>query len=82
MLIHYCFYAGILANNPTLDLLTEISEYNLAQKSVDRAEEAVQPEILLSLGTGIPPIKNNSDFEISTILEMMLVSTVYTNIPS
>ena len=46
-----------MANNPTLDLLTEISEYNLAQKSVDRAEEVVEPDVLLSLGTGIPPIK-------------------------
>ena len=76
MLIHYCFYAGILANNPTLDLLTEISEYNLAQKSVDRAEEAVQPEILLSLGTGIPPIKkvlyiiaNKIDFSMQLLEE-------------
>ena len=46
-----------MANNPTMDLLTEISEYNSAQRSVDRADEVIEPEVLLSLGTGIPPIR-------------------------
>ena len=46
-----------MANNPTLDVLTEIAEYNLALRSVDRAEEVADPEIVLSLGTGVPPIR-------------------------
>ena len=32
---------GLIANNPTLDALTEIHEYNMALKSVGREAEAV-----------------------------------------
>lgn len=48
---------GIIANNPSLDLLTEITECNLAHRSVGEEEEVVDPEVLVSLGTGIPPVK-------------------------
>ena len=46
-----------MANNPTLDVLTEIAEYNLALRSADRADEVIEPEVMLSLGTGVPPIR-------------------------
>lgn len=32
---------GLIANNPTLDAMTEIHEYNMALKSVKRDSEAV-----------------------------------------
>lgn len=47
---------GILANNPAMDLLTEIAEYNVVMRSVGRPDEAVEPAVLLSLGTGVPPV--------------------------
>lgn len=48
---------GILANNPSLALLTEIAEYNVAKKALDHDEEVVRPTVMVSLGTGVPPIK-------------------------
>lgn len=32
---------GLIANNPTLDAMTEIHEYNMALRSVNRKSEAV-----------------------------------------
>ena len=54
------YFLGIMANNPTLDVLTEIAEYNLALRSADRADEVIEPEVMLSLGTGVPPIRKVS----------------------
>ena len=35
-----CFVdGGILSNNPSMRLLTEITEYNLAQRALDRPEQ-------------------------------------------
>ena len=48
---------GIIANNPSLDLLTEIAEYNIAQRATGNQDEVVEPTVLLSLGTGVPPTK-------------------------
>ena len=55
---------GIIANNPSLDLLTEIAEYNIALKSTGCIEEIVEPTILLSLGTGIPPVRKTTVVDI------------------
>ena len=49
-----------MSNNPTMDLLTEIAEYNIAQRAVDKDTEVVEPTICLSLGTGVPPVKKVS----------------------
>jgi len=48
---------GLVSNNPSLELLTEVAEYNCAQRAVGHEEMIVKPRVLLSLGTGIPPIK-------------------------
>ncbi len=48
---------GIISNNPSLDLLTEIAEYNVAKRAVGEADEVVEPSVLLSLGTGVPPVR-------------------------
>ncbi len=48
---------GILANNPSLDLLTEVAEYNAALKALDRGQDVVTPSVLVSLGTGVPPVR-------------------------
>ena len=51
MLFDFCS-----SNNPAMDLLTEIAEYNIAQRAVGHDSEVVEPTVLLSLGTGVPPV--------------------------
>ncbi len=46
-----------MSNNPSLDLLTEVAEYNAALKAVDRSDEVVCPSVLVTMGTGTPPVK-------------------------
>ncbi|KAK5925811.1 hypothetical protein CgunFtcFv8_021438 [Champsocephalus gunnari] len=46
---------GLLANNPTLDAMTETHQYNKALKAVGRAQEIQRLGVVVSLGTGKPP---------------------------
>uniref|UniRef100_A0A8C1PSD6 phospholipase A2 n=1 Tax=Cyprinus carpio TaxID=7962 RepID=A0A8C1PSD6_CYPCA len=46
---------GLLANNPTLDAMTEIHQYNKALKAQGRESEVCRLGAVLSLGTGKPP---------------------------
>ena len=46
-----------MANNPTLDILTEIHERNAALRCVDRAGEVEKVGVVVSLGTGDPPVE-------------------------
>jgi len=52
---------GIIANNPSLDILTEIAEFNMA---IDGSDESFELEVLLSLGTGVPPVKKTTVVDI------------------
>ena len=45
---------GLIANNPTLDVLTEVQEYNAVLNALG-ATNSVQPMIVVSLGTGSKP---------------------------
>ncbi|KAF5307036.1 hypothetical protein FQR65_LT07179 [Abscondita terminalis] len=47
---------GLIANNPTLDALTEIHEYNLALRATGRENESAPLSIVVSLGTGLIPV--------------------------
>lgn len=47
---------GLISNNPTLDVLTEIAEHNTSLNIVGRTKEVVKPSVVLSLGTGKPPV--------------------------
>ncbi|XP_026463119.1 85/88 kDa calcium-independent phospholipase A2-like isoform X1 [Ctenocephalides felis] len=47
---------GLIANNPTLDCLTEIHEYNLALQAVGRGDEAKPVSLVVSIGTGLVPV--------------------------
>ncbi|XP_015588619.1 85/88 kDa calcium-independent phospholipase A2 [Cephus cinctus] len=47
---------GLIANNPTLDAMTEIHEYNLALEASGRPEKAVPLSLVVSLGTGLVPV--------------------------
>lgn len=46
---------GLIANNPTLDAMTEIHEYNLALKATNREKEVIPLSLVVSLGTGLIP---------------------------
>ena len=48
---------GLISNNPTLDILTEIHERNSALQAVGRQAEAQSIGLVLSLGTGDPPVE-------------------------
>lgn len=54
---------GLIANNPTLDAMTEIHEYNLALKASGREQEAVPLSLVVSLGTGLPPTTQLRDID-------------------
>ncbi|CAI5681191.1 unnamed protein product [Oreochromis niloticus] len=46
---------GLLANNPTLDAMTEVHQYNKALKAEGREKDTKKLGIVVSLGTGKPP---------------------------
>ena len=46
---------GLLSNNPTLDALTEIQEYNVAMEY--KKETVSKPSVVVSLGTGQGPTR-------------------------
>ncbi|XP_078387740.1 85/88 kDa calcium-independent phospholipase A2 isoform X1 [Cetorhinus maximus] len=46
---------GLLANNPTLDAMTEIHEYNQNLKRKGKGSQVKKLGIVVSLGTGKPP---------------------------
>ncbi|XP_069823335.1 85/88 kDa calcium-independent phospholipase A2 isoform X2 [Dendropsophus ebraccatus] len=46
---------GLLSNNPTLDAMTEIHEYNTCMNRQGKAEQVKKLGVVVSLGTGKPP---------------------------
>lgn len=63
---------GIIANNPTLDALTEIFEHQLALRTLGRVREVQPPSAVLSLGCGRPPVvkTNSTDFQWTSIWDV------------
>uniref|UniRef100_A0A3B3DR18 phospholipase A2 n=1 Tax=Oryzias melastigma TaxID=30732 RepID=A0A3B3DR18_ORYME len=64
---------GLLANNPTLDAMTEIHQYNKALKAKGHKEDVKKLGMVVSLGTGKPPqvVVNSVDvFRPSNPLEL------------
>lgn len=55
---------GLIANNPTLDALTEIHEHSLALKAKGRDEEAAPVTVVVSLGTGLIPVKEVKEIDV------------------
>lgn len=47
---------GLVGNNPVLDTLTEIEEWNLAVRAQGRESEVFNPTVVVSLGCGKPPV--------------------------
>ena len=60
---------GICSNNPSLELLTEVVEFNVAQRAVGREDEVVTPTVMLSLGTGVLPIKKVTLLRLSSMIK-------------
>lgn len=56
---------GLIANNPTLDCLTEIHEYNLAMKAMDPTYEIAPTTLMVSLGTGNIPVTELKEIDVS-----------------
>ncbi|KAK7929199.1 hypothetical protein WMY93_005594 [Mugilogobius chulae] len=46
---------GLLANNPTLDALAEVHQYNKSLKAAEKGDEVKKVGLVVSLGTGKPP---------------------------
>lgn len=55
---------GLIANNPTLDVLTEIHEYNTALKVLGRHDEVKPPAVVVSIGTGLIPLRQLAAIDI------------------
>ncbi|XP_046424777.1 85/88 kDa calcium-independent phospholipase A2-like [Neodiprion fabricii] len=55
---------GLIANNPTLDALTEINEYNLALEAVGRTDEVKPISLVVSLGTGLIPVRKLENIDV------------------
>ena len=51
---------GVIANNPTLDALTEFTLYNEALRTQGREDEMESLNLVLSVGTGKVPVKPRS----------------------
>ncbi|XP_050434719.1 85/88 kDa calcium-independent phospholipase A2 [Adelges cooleyi] len=65
---------GLISNNPTLDTLTEIEEYNLALYKTNRANEMCDPSVVVSVGTGSIPVtevKNLDIFKPSSVSDSL-----------
>ncbi|CAH1794250.1 unnamed protein product [Owenia fusiformis] len=55
---------GLMSNNPTLDTLSEIHEYNMALKSDGHMENIEPISCVVSLGTGIIPVTPVQDVDL------------------
>lgn len=55
---------GLIANNPTLDAMTEVHEYNMALHHTGRATEIVPISVVVSLGTGLIPVTELKAFDV------------------
>jgi hypothetical protein len=67
---------GLIANNPTLDAMTEIHEYNLALKVAGRTSEVYPLTIVVSLGTGLVPVTQVSVMLCSLYLQFKVPSSL------
>lgn len=55
---------GLIANNPTLDAITEIHEYNLALRAKGRDLEIKPLSVIVSLGTGLIPTTKLKEIDV------------------
>uniref|UniRef100_A0A182JLQ4 phospholipase A2 n=2 Tax=Anopheles atroparvus TaxID=41427 RepID=A0A182JLQ4_ANOAO len=55
---------GLIANNPTLDAMTEIHELNAALHYTGRSSEVVPVSVVVSLGTGLAPVIDLKEIDV------------------
>ncbi|XP_026746516.1 uncharacterized protein LOC113507792 isoform X2 [Trichoplusia ni] len=57
---------GLMGNNPTLDVLTELTELNLALRATGQHEEAKKTnlKVVVSCGTGLIPVTKLNDIDV------------------
>lgn len=63
---------GLVANNPTLDALTEIHEYNTALQVLGRHDEVKPPTLVVSVGTGLIPLRQVYAFNLLYYMSLIL----------
>ncbi|XP_045595679.2 85/88 kDa calcium-independent phospholipase A2 isoform X1 [Procambarus clarkii] len=63
---------GLVGNNPVLDTLAEIEEWNMAVRAKGRESEIFTPTVVVSLGCGKPPVMlvDNIDITMPSILDV------------
>lgn len=71
---------GLIANNPTLDALTEIHEYNTALKVLGKHDEVKPPTLVVSVGTGLIPLRQVYAFNLLYYMSFILKRTCPMNI--
>ncbi|CAB3247732.1 unnamed protein product [Arctia plantaginis] len=57
---------GLMGNNPTLDVLTELTELNLALRATGKQDEAKKTnlKVVVSCGTGLIPVTKQKDIDV------------------
>ncbi|KAF4531587.1 hypothetical protein B566_EDAN010053 [Ephemera danica] len=55
---------GLVANNPAMDAMTELHELNLALKAVGREDEVKPLGVVVSVGTGEPPLSKLTEIDV------------------
>lgn len=68
---------GMISNNPTLDVLTEIHEYNTGLK-IRHEQESIHPlGVVVSLGCGRPPVEPRDHIDVFKPAGIMEAHKVY-----
>lgn len=68
---------GLIANNPTLDCITEIHEYNLAMKAIGMESEIAPLTLVVSLGTGNVPVTEVKHSTLCTLYVFVRTGVYY-----
>lgn len=64
---------GLISNNPTLDTLSEIEEYNLALYKTNRVLEMCDPSVVVSAGTGCIPVTEVNFFNLPLFQKLIII---------
>jgi len=71
---------GLIANNPTMDIMTEIHERNCALRAVGRVNDVQEIGVVVSLGTGDPPVEKVDSIDVFMPDSVMQLSQLYMGI--
>lgn len=76
-----CFLdGGLVSNNPTLDLLTEVQNINRVNKVLQKDLEVMDIGLVVSIGTGAIPIRNLERINFSSLASLSGISSLASNL--